>query len=198
MEDQQGRSARKQTEDKENDMEPYRIVEEHAAYFMTFSVTEWLPVFVDQKPCQIIVDSLNFCHREMFLRTNAYVIMPTHLHVIGFDAEFDSNRLVRTITALRKFTGRQLCEYCTAHLPVFDHILRAAADSDRERQFWQPTRHPEAIYSQRFWREKVSYLHENPCRKGLVRRPEQWRFSSAAYWAEEQEQSDVILTQLEW
>ena len=179
-------------------MEPYRIVEEHGAYFMTFTVVEWLPVFVSEEPCQIIVDSLNFCHREMFLRTNAYVIMPTHVHFIGFDADLDSQRLARAITALRKFTGRRLCDYCTAHLPVFDHILRSAAGRDRERQFWQPTRHPEAVYSQQFWREKVDYLHANPCRKGLVRQPEHWRFSSAAYWSGKVAESDVILTQLEW
>ena len=179
-------------------MEPYRIVEEYAAYFMTFSVVEWLPVFVNRETCQIVVDSLNFCHRELSLRTNAYVIMPTHLHIIAFDAELDSKRLTKAVTALRKFTGRQLSEYCTAHLPVFDRVLHAAAGRDRERQFWQPTRHPEAIYGQQFWREKVDYLHDNPCRKGLVRRPEHWRFSSAAYWAGERVESDVILTQLEW
>ncbi len=179
-------------------MEPYRIAEDYAAYFMTFSVVEWLPVFVNREPCQIIVDSLNFCHRELFLRTNAYVIMPTHLHIIGFDADFDSQRLAKAITALRKFTGRQLCEYCTAHLPLFDRGLRTAAGQDRERQFWQPTRHPEAVFSQRFWREKVDYLHDNPCRKGLVRQPGHWRFSSAAYWTEGQGESDVILTPIEW
>ncbi|HXJ92582.1 MAG TPA: transposase, partial [Terriglobia bacterium] len=56
----------------------------------------------------IVTESLSFCHHAKELRVNAYVIMPTHLHMIVFDAEWDSERLRRTLADLRKFTGRQL------------------------------------------------------------------------------------------
>jgi len=179
-------------------MEAYRIEEGHAVYFMTFTVVEWLPVFVSAETCQIVAGSLNFCRSEMSLRINAYVIMPTHLHAILFDADFDAQRLAQTIISLRKYTGRKLCDYCTDRLPVFDRILREAAESDRERQFWQPSRRPEAIYSERFWRQKLDYLHDNPCRKGLVLQPEAWRYSSAAYWMEGATESEVVLEPLVW
>jgi len=177
-------------------MAPYRIVEGHAAYFVTFTVVEWSPIFVSEEPCRIVVESMNFCHREKALRINAYVIMPTHLHAILFDADFDARRPSQTITALRKYTGRRVCDYCTAHVPVFDRVLREAAGADRERQFWQPSCHPEAIYTQRFCRQKVDYLHDNPCRKGLVRQADHWRYSSAAYWMSGSAESEVILTPL--
>ena len=32
-------------------MEKYRIVEGIAAYFVTFTVVEWLPVFIDESAC---------------------------------------------------------------------------------------------------------------------------------------------------
>jgi REP element-mobilizing transposase RayT len=179
-------------------VEPYRIEEGHAVYFMTFTVVKWLPVFVSAETCQIVVDSLNFCRREKSLRINAYVIMPTHLHAILFDADFDALRLAETVTSLRKHTGRKLSDYCTEHLSVFDRILREAAEADRKRQFWQPSRRPEAIYTERFWRQKIEYLHDNPCRKGLVLRPEAWRFSSAAYWLEGATESEVDLEPLVW
>jgi hypothetical protein len=35
------------------------------------------------------------------------------------------------------------------------------------------------------------------CRKGPVLRPEEWRFSSALYWAM-QEQNDVRLAEVGW
>jgi putative transposase len=57
-----------------------------------------------------VTESLSFCHGAKELRVNAYVIMPTHLHMIVFDAEWDSERLRRTLADLRKFTGRQLSE----------------------------------------------------------------------------------------
>ncbi len=77
-------------------METYHIRPEAAVYFLTYSSIDWLPVFIGEKTCGIVTDSLSFCHREKHLRINAYVIMPTHLHLIAFDAAFDSERLART------------------------------------------------------------------------------------------------------
>jgi hypothetical protein len=45
--------------------------------YLTYSVVEWLPVFVSQASCQIVTESLSFCHRAKELRVNAYVIMPS-------------------------------------------------------------------------------------------------------------------------
>jgi len=86
----------------------------------------------------------------------------------------------------RKFTGRQLSDYCESHLPVcFPKTLREAATADRRRRFWQPSRHPEAIQNEAFWQQKADYIHDNPCRSGLVRAAEHWRFSSAAWYLSE-------------
>ncbi len=179
-------------------MSRYRIYQDHALYFVTFTVVEWLPIFVTEKPCRIVTDSLNFCHEHKHLGIDAYVIMPTHLHVILFDKNFDSNRLRQTLTDLRKYTGQQLTNYCLSHTPVcFAATLRAAAGKDRQHRFWQAGMHPEAIYTEHFWRQKWGYLHDNPCRSGLVREASDWRFSSAAYWLEDGE-SEVILTLVEW
>jgi len=38
--------------------------------------------------------------------------MPTHVHLILFDKDFDNNRLRRTLRDMRQYTGRQLAEYC--------------------------------------------------------------------------------------
>ena len=179
-------------------MTRYRIVQGHAPYYVTFTIVEWLPVFVTEEAFRIVTESLNFCHKQKHLRINAFVIMPTHLHAILFDEDFDTARLQRTLTDLRKYTGRQLADYCASHLPAcFARTFREAAGEDRQHRFWQAGAHPEAIFSQAFWRQKVDYTHDNPRRKGLVREASHWRFSSASYWLEGGE-SDVILTPLEW
>src|SRR5262245_39248293 len=86
-------------------MERYRIHPEAAVYFVTYSIVEWLPVFIREATCKIVTDSLTFCHGQKHLRINAFVIMPTHLHLIVFDSDFDSERLVPTLADFRKFTG---------------------------------------------------------------------------------------------
>jgi hypothetical protein len=126
--------------------------------------------------------------------------MPTHLHLIVFDAAFDSERLLKSLADFRKFTGRQLSDLCERERPkCFADTLRQAATADRDRRLWQPSRHPEAIAEQWFWRQKVDYLHDNPCRKQLVRQPDHWRYSSAAWYATEGlVPADVPLTPIEW
>src|SRR5262249_8983857 len=160
----------------------------------------WLPVFVSETSCKIVTDSLTYCHNQKHLRINAFVIMPTHMHLIVLDADLSPERLVRTLSDFRKYTGRQLCDHCIQHGPkCFLQTLRDQAIADRERRFWQPSRHPEAILGERFWCQKLDYLHDNPRRKGLVRSPEDWRFSSAAFYMSEGVQgADVPLTPIEW
>jgi len=52
---------------------------------------------------------------------------------------------------------------------------------------------------ERFWQLKPEYLHSSPCRKGLVRYPEQERFSSARFYADGcGVHSEFEVTQLEW
>ncbi len=181
-------------------MERYRIHADAAVYYLTYSVVEWLPVFVSEAACKIVAESLTFCHREKHLRINAFVVMPTHMHLIVFDADYDSGRLERTLTDFRKFTGRQLSDYCAQHGPkCFIQTLRDQATADRERRFWQPSRHPVALQGERFWRQRFDYLHDNPRRKGLVRNPEHWRFSSAMWYHTDGAQAvDVPLTWIVW
>ena len=180
-------------------MERYRIVGDVGVYFVTFTVVEWLPVFIDEPPCKVLTNSLNFCIHNKHLRVHAYVVMPTHLHAVVFDSEFKSERLKHTLDDMRKFTGRQLADYCSRHMPrYYTEIFRKHAGDDRQRRFWQPTQHAEGIMTQKFWQEKVNYIHWNPVCKGLVRCPEDWRFSSAAFWLADKVENDVELVGLDW
>lgn len=165
-------------------MERFKIhPSESAVYFCTFSVVEWLPVFISEAACQIVCQSLRFCHEEKFLAVDSFVIMPTHLHLIVFDREFQTERLEPTLVAFRKFTGRELVAHCKKALPAcFTSTLANAASDDREHRFWQPSRHPESIRSQKFLEQKRNYLHDNPRRKGLVRDGADWRWSSAQFY----------------
>ncbi len=184
----------------ETPVEHYRIREGRALCYVTFRVVQWLPVFTLDATCLIVTQSLRFCHMRKHLRINAVVLMPTHFHGIFFDADGDAARLGRTLTDFRKLTGRQLADLCASQLPpCFTQALRATLAEDRERQFWQISRHPEAVYSAAILRQKAEYLHANPCRKGLVCQPDHWRFSSAAYWLSDgQAECDVPLTPVEW
>jgi uncharacterized protein len=73
---------------------------------------------LDEAACKVVTDSLNFCIQKKCMGVNAYVIMPTHLHAIVFDVEFNSERLKhslpsflacnRTVCLMIKFAGKKL------------------------------------------------------------------------------------------
>lgn len=164
-------------------MDRYKFIDGVFVYFVTFTITDWLPVFIHPEPIEIIIESLNFCVINKGLRINSYVIMPNHIHLILFDADFNNKRLQQTITSFRKFSGAKLADYIDQNLPgSLSTIIRSKQLNDRERQVWQPGWHAEGIASEEFWQQKVDYIHMNPVRQGFVRNPEDWAYSSAAYW----------------
>jgi hypothetical protein len=124
----------------------------------------------------------------------------THLHAIVFHVTYRSEPLRSALNDFRKFTGRQLSDDASSSGPAcFAAAMCEASATDRERRFWQPSRHPEGIETEQFWQQKFDYLHDNPCRKGLVRRADHWRFSSALwYFSEGREKCDVPLSRIAW
>ena len=109
--------------------------------------------------------------------------MPNHIHLIVFDANFDNDRLQKTLTEFRKFTGNRLANYIDNSLAIsLSAIIRNKSLNDRVRQVWQCGWHAEGLANEKFLLQKVNYIHENPVRKGLVRDPEHWNYSSAGFW----------------
>ena len=48
-----------------------------------------------------------------------------------------------------------------------------------EVTFWQPGNHPEEIRSLDFFKQKLSYIHNNPVRAGIVDKEEEYLYCSA-------------------
>ena len=63
-----------------------------------------------------------------------------------------------------------------------EHASNYFADFGPGERFWQPKSYIFHIYSERKLREKLDYMHLNPVRAGLVRKAEEWRWSSARWY----------------
>ena len=164
-------------------MDPYQIQEGMYVYFITFTIKDWLPIFINPETIEIITESLRYSIDHKHLRINAYVIMPNHLHMIVFDEDFDNDRLKKCLIEFRKYTGHLLADYIDQHLPnTLSRIIHETNQNDRRRQVWQRDWYAEGIIGEEFWELKINYIHMNPVRKGFVDLPEQWRNSSARFW----------------
>jgi len=156
-------------------------------YFITSTVVNWIPIFLSHRYFDILIDALAYCRNEKGLLVHAYVLMPNHFHAIVSSEPHSA--LPSIIRDLKRHTAWEIAR-CLAEEGSW-YILRqlewAAGKAGRgnDVQVWQEGYHPEAIYSQKFFRQKLDYLHDNPVRKEYVGTAEHWLYSSAGQYLSE-------------
>ena len=85
----------------------------------------------------------------------------------------------------RQYTSRNIRELLEKNDQVFYlKIFKKAAKLLPKQQYriWQEDYHPVALTSEKWFKQKMEYLHYNPVRKGFVEKPEHWKYSSARNW----------------
>lgn len=60
----------------------YKIRDQYAWHFMTFTVIIWIDIFSRQLYRDILIKNMEFCRQNKGLQVGAYVIMPNHMHLI--------------------------------------------------------------------------------------------------------------------
>ena len=163
-------------------MPRYRA-DENLPYFCTITVLDWTPVFTEDRTLEPLIESLAFCRSNKGLLLFAFVVMPNHMHLIA--AADDLHAVMRDY---KRFTSRTIHDRLVAdgRTTTIEWLARASQRARRtfgEFSFWKDGFHPQAISTLHVFEQKLRYLHENPVRKGLVVSPEDWRYSSAAWYA---------------
>jgi REP element-mobilizing transposase RayT len=169
-----------------------------APSFCTITVLDWLPVLIEARYIDPIVESLNYCRTQRGLQLFAFVVMPNHLHLIAA-ARDDLNMVIRDF---KRFTSRMIHDRLNEDgrgsvLHWLQHATQAARRQRGELGLWADGFHPQAVYSRDVIQQKLDYLHNNPVRKGLVQTPEAWWYSSAGWYAGDKPVC-MEMDQLEW
>jgi REP element-mobilizing transposase RayT len=162
----------------------YRVfTDRHYAYFVTGTVVEWLPLFAESAYRQIILDALNYLRTNKRTQLNAFVVMSTHVHAILWPE--DEINLSNVTRDFKRFTSREISREAKRQgTEEFIRIFENARKENRAQdvssyQVWQEGSHPEAIFTEKFARQKMDYIHLNPVRAGMVKTADEWRYSSA-------------------
>ena len=166
----------------------YKIRNQKAIHFVTFSIVYWVYLFSRQAYRDLIVDNLNFCHKEKGLTIYAWVIMSNHLHLIIQSKEGKLSDIIRDF---KSFTSKRLIEAIKTNIQESrkDWLVwmfeRAAKKHKRNSkyQIWTHNNHPEELESNKFFHQKIDYIHNNPVRAGIVQNPEDYLYSSAVDYA---------------
>ncbi|MGH1383552.1 REP-associated tyrosine transposase [Kordia sp.] len=170
----------------------YKFHNPEGLYFVSFAVVYWLDVFTRNEYKNIVVDSLSYCQKEKGMEIVAWCIMTNHVHlifrslgnrepqlVLGDLKRFTSKTIVKAIQNNPKESRREF---------LVDKFKEAASRSSNvnQYQFWRHDNKPIELWSNKVIQEKISYIHNNPVKAGLVYKSEDYVYSSAIDYTDEQ------------
>lgn len=162
----------------------YKISDSSIPHFVTFSVVGWIDVFSREQYKEIFVQSLQYCIEHKGLSVHAWVIMTNHVHLIISSKTKKLDELVRDI---KKFTSKQIL-IAIAEAPQESrkewmlNIFSFTGKGNKNNkyfQFWKQDYHPIELTTHEMMQQRLTYLHENPVRAGLVWEPWHYKYSSA-------------------
>ena len=166
----------------------YRIWDQRKAYFLTVTVVGWVDVFIRKSYKMTLIDSLNYCQKEKGLVIFGYCLMSSHLHLIA-RAEGNSS-LSDILRDFKKFTSKAILTQIQNEPESRRDWMLMYFNNEKEKvneksyfKFWQEGNHSEEINTNKFFNEKLDYIHNNPVKELIVERPEDYLFSSARNYA---------------
>jgi REP element-mobilizing transposase RayT len=168
--------------------EKYKIWDQQKAYFLTLTVEGWIDVFTRKNHKITIVESLRYCQMEKGLEIYGYCLMPSHLHLLV--RATGNSTLSEILRDFKKFTAKAIIKNIQSDTDsrrewMLEYFSRARERSRKNKdfKFWQDGNHAEEISSNRFFDEKLDYIHNNPVKELIVELPEDYLFSSARNYA---------------
>ncbi|MCE5279577.1 MAG: transposase [Planctomycetaceae bacterium] len=162
----------------------------YGVHYLTFSCYRRQPFFGSERTCRWFLECLDQARARQGFHLWAWVIMPEHVHaLISIPNEAQISAILRSIK-----------------YPLARRAILWAKENRPDRMGSMEVIGPDGIVSYRFWQrgggydrnmrstrdvhEKIRYIHNNPVRRELVRRPEDWPWSS---WRANQTREDIPL-----
>ena len=113
--------------------------------------------------------------------------MSNHIHFI---VQSKDGKLSDLIRDFKKFAAKTILEKIQTEPEsrrewMLERFKLATKSHSRNKkyQFWKYGNHPEEIYTNKFMWTKLDYIHQNPVKAGIVKKPSDYLYSSASNYA---------------
>ncbi len=178
-----------------------RSDEPNQIHFVTFSCYRRLQFFRHDSVKLTFINAMKRCREKFDIRWIGYVIMPEHVHLLvapqakGSDQITPMARLMNTLKGSSGHDGKEaLREVWRRDHSLGTRALDAWATGEEPKPFWKPRGYDFNVVRDDTLLSKLEYIHKNPIRRGLIDRPEQWRWSSFRHY----ELGDNSLIEMDW
>ncbi|MGE3818636.1 MAG: transposase [Isosphaeraceae bacterium] len=165
------------------------------AHELTFSCHRGFRFLSADRTRLWLADAIEGMRASLDVAVWAYVFIPEHVHLIVWPRRPDA-KVSAILKAVKEPVARRATSYLTRHAP--DWLPKI---TDRGcRHFWLPGGgYDRNVHEPGTLQAMIDYVHLNPVRRGLVERPADWRWSSAA-WYERSERGPLTIDPIppEW
>jgi putative transposase len=170
----------------------FQVSRDNPAYYLTSVAHHRLPIFQTDMIKRIVATAFDEARRSGGILIFAYVIMLDHTHLLTDCAKAikDVLRFMNGISARRVINCLKENDFQSSLSK-----LRVAERKD-EQKYSVYEHHPNAlrITGEDAFMQKVSYIHLNPVRAGLVEHPDDYLFSSARQWHKRALEREPLVT----
>lgn len=153
-------------------------------YFVTTTAIQHLHIFKRDVIKRIILDSFHHLRATGKMKLFIFVIMPNHIHIIALFSE--KHTLSDMMRDFKKFTARQIYRHYQAeeNIKMLEILRKEGHKVKQEYKVWEDGYDARDIFSIEFLRQKMNYIHQNPCQPQwkLVDSPEKYLWSTAAFY----------------
>jgi len=113
----------------------------------------------------------------------AYVIMPEHVHLLVAPRQGNED-VARFAGSLKQAVARRAVQWLRENAPEWIPKITVVEGGREVRRFWQPGGgYDRGVEQPGTLKSMIDYIHANPVRRGLVERCEDWKWSSAQWYA---------------
>jgi len=158
-------------------------------FFVTTSVTNWLPIFHDDSLARLTVEQLAETSRFFQMSVVGYVVMPSHFH--GLLGLKDVRQLASYVQAFKSLSSRRVKQSC-------GRDCQKTLSCSGRFALWQRGFDDLLIHSQDQLRIRLEYIHNNPVKGELANNAVDYRYSSARDWLMESRGSVEIDRDFSW
>ncbi|MGB4773902.1 MAG: transposase [Daejeonella sp.] len=145
--------------------------------FFTATCLNWQHLLADSRHKEIIINSLKYLVKDGRIDLYGFVIMPNHIHLLWCKKEKWLGKNVQQ--HFLKYTAQQIKFNLLANYP--EELINYKS-TQRDREFWERRPFKATMNRRIVLEQKLDYIHHNPVKAGLCVLPEDYLYSSAAYY----------------
>jgi len=108
---------------------------------------------------QKVISAIYYGRKNRWFNLISFVVMPDHLHLIIIPGV---KNISQSMHSIKSFSSKEINKI-----------------NDRNGRIWQASFRDFTIYSEKLLLQKITYIHNNPVRKGLSLEVSDYKFSSA-------------------